>query len=73
MWFPVRGIRAVMEEVEESLKKGYTALKLKVGRNLEWMEKDAGVRRDLEILRQTRKLAVGPQDRHHGRRQQRLR
>jgi L-alanine-DL-glutamate epimerase-like enolase superfamily enzyme len=60
MWFPVRGIRAVMEEVEESLKKGYTALKLKVGRNLEWMEEDAGIRRDLEILHQTRKLA-GPQ------------
>jgi L-alanine-DL-glutamate epimerase-like enolase superfamily enzyme len=59
VWFRDRGIRAVMEEVEESLKKGYTALKLKVGRSLEWMEKDAGVRRDLEILREARKIA-GP-------------
>lgn len=60
MWFRDRGARAVMEEVEESLKKGYTGMKLKVGRSLEWMEKDAGVRRDLELLRETRK-AGGPQ------------
>ena len=60
IWFRDRGVRAVMEEVEESLKKGYTALKLKVGRSMEWMEKDAGVRRDLEVLRQARKIA-GPQ------------
>jgi L-alanine-DL-glutamate epimerase-like enolase superfamily enzyme len=55
IWFRDRGVRAVIEEVEESLKKGYTAMKLKVGRSLQWMDKDAGVRRDLEILREARK------------------
>jgi L-alanine-DL-glutamate epimerase-like enolase superfamily enzyme len=60
IWFPQRGIRAVIEEVEESLKKGYTGLKLKVGRGLEWMGRDAGLRRDVEVLRQARKSA-GPQ------------
>jgi L-alanine-DL-glutamate epimerase-like enolase superfamily enzyme len=59
IWFRGRGVRAVLEEVEESLKKGYTGMKLKVGRSLEWMEKDAGVLRDLEVLRETRKIA-GP-------------
>jgi D-galactarolactone cycloisomerase len=60
IWFRDRGVRAVMEEVEESLKKGYTAMKLKVGRGFRWMDKDAGTVRDLEILREARKIA-GPQ------------
>ncbi len=59
IWFQDRGVRAVLEEAEESLKKGYTAMKLKVGRGWRWMEKDAGIERDLEILRAVRKLA-GP-------------
>ena len=61
VWFRDRGVRAVIEEVEESLKKGYTGMKLKVGRSLEWMEKDAGVRRDLEVLREARKT-IGPEN-----------
>ena len=59
IWFKDRGVRAVLEEVEESLKKGYAAMKFKVGRGWRWMEKDAGIQRDLEILRAVRKLA-GP-------------
>ncbi len=59
IWFKDRGVRAVLEEAEESLKKGYTAMKFKVGRGWRWMDKDAGIQRDLEILRAVRKLA-GP-------------
>jgi D-galactarolactone cycloisomerase len=59
IWFPDRGARAVFEEVEEALKMGYTALKIKVGRGFRWMDKTAGMERDLEILRGTRKIA-GP-------------
>ena len=59
IWFKDRGVRAVLEEVEESLKKGYAAMKFKVGRGWRWMEKDAGMRRDLEVFRAARKLA-GP-------------
>jgi D-galactarolactone cycloisomerase len=60
IWFGDRGVRAVMEEVEESAKKGYIGMKLKVGRGFRWMDKDAGITRDLEILRNARKL-LGPQ------------
>lgn len=59
IWFRDRGVRAVMEEVEESLKSGYQGMKFKVGRGWRWMEKDAGLRRDIEVLRAARKLA-GP-------------
>lgn len=59
IWFRDRGTRAVVEEAEESFKKGYTALKVKVGRGLEWMDPDAGLERDLEVLRAVRKLG-GP-------------
>jgi len=59
IWFRDRGTRAVVEEAEESFKKGYTALKVKVGRGLEWMDADAGLERDLEVLRAVRKLG-GP-------------
>ncbi len=48
-----------MEEAEEAFKKGYTAVKLKVGRGLEWMDPDAGLQRDLDVLRAVRKLG-GP-------------
>lgn len=59
VWFKDRGVRAVLEEVEESLKTGYLAMKMKVGRGFRWMEKEAGMRRDIEVVRAARKL-VGP-------------
>jgi D-galactarolactone cycloisomerase len=55
IWFRDRGVRAVMEEVEESLKKGYVGMKFKVGRGWKWMEMNAGIRRDIEIVRAARK------------------
>jgi L-alanine-DL-glutamate epimerase-like enolase superfamily enzyme len=60
VWFRDRGVRAVLEEVEESLKKGYVGMKFKVGRGWRWMEMNAGIRRDIEIVRAARK-AGGPE------------
>ena len=59
IWFRDRGVRAVLEEVEESLKSGYQGMKFKVGRGWRWMDKDAGLQRDVEVLRAARKL-TGP-------------
>jgi L-alanine-DL-glutamate epimerase-like enolase superfamily enzyme len=60
VWFRDRGVRAVVEEVEEAQKKGYRGVKLKLGRGWKWMEKEEGLRRDIEVVRAVRK-AVGPQ------------
>jgi D-galactarolactone cycloisomerase len=60
VWFPERGVRAVVEEAEEARQKGYRALKLKLGRGSKWMDEDAGLRRDIEVVRAVRK-AVGAQ------------
>ena len=59
IWFRDRATRAVVEEAEEAFKKGYTAVKVKIGRGLEWMDADAGIERDLEVLRAVRKVG-GP-------------
>ncbi len=58
VWFRDRGVRAVVEEAEESVKTGYRGLKLKVGRGWKWMEPEAGLRRDIEVVHAVRK-AVG--------------
>lgn len=59
IWFADRGVRAVVEECEEAAKKGYGAVKLKTGRGWRWMEKEAGLRRDIEVTTAVRK-AIGP-------------
>jgi len=59
VWFQDLGVRAVVEEAEEAQKSGYRALKLKLGRGDKWMDKDAGLRRDIEVVKAVRK-AVGP-------------
>ncbi len=59
VWFQDRGVRAVVEEVEEAVRKGYLGIKLKAGRGSKWMEKEAGLRRDIEVIKAVRK-AVGP-------------
>jgi L-alanine-DL-glutamate epimerase-like enolase superfamily enzyme len=60
VWFRDRGVRAVVEETEEAQKKGYRGVKLKLGRGWKWMDKEEGLRRDIEVVRAVRK-AVGPQ------------
>jgi len=62
VWFHDRGVRAVVEEAEEAQKKGYTGIKLKVGRGFRWMPPEEGLRRDVEVVRAVRK-AVGPKTR----------
>lgn len=59
IWFRDRGVRAVLEEAEEAVRSGYRGIKLKVGRGLKWMEKEAGLKRDIEVLNATRKV-IGP-------------
>ncbi len=54
IWFSDRGARAVVEEAEEAAKKGYTAVKLKTGRGWKWMDKEAGLRRDIEVTKAVR-------------------
>jgi L-alanine-DL-glutamate epimerase-like enolase superfamily enzyme len=59
VWFRDRGVRAVLEETEEAVRKGYLGLKYKVGRGWKWMEEKAGLERDIETMLAVRKL-VGP-------------
>ena len=47
------------EEIDMGLKAGHTAFKVKVGRGAKWMERTAGDRRDIAVLRTIRKHA-GP-------------
>ena len=58
VWFRDRGARAVVEEAEEAVKTGYLGMKFKLGRGWKWMEKDAGLKRDIEVLKAVRQ-AVG--------------
>lgn len=60
IWFRDRGVRAVIEECEEAQKKGYRGIKLKLGRGWKWMDREEGLRRDIEVVREVRK-AMGPQ------------
>jgi D-galactarolactone cycloisomerase len=59
IWFQDRGVRAVVEEAEEAQRSGYRAVKLKLGRGFKWMNKDDGLRRDIDVVKAVRK-AVGP-------------
>lgn len=48
------GIEKVMENCRFDVDYGYRQLKVKIGRGNKWMEKQAGIRRDIEV---TRKIA----------------
>jgi L-alanine-DL-glutamate epimerase-like enolase superfamily enzyme len=50
-----RGIARLLDEVDASLEAGHRALKIKVGRGFKWMERDAGFRRDVEVVTAIRK------------------
>jgi D-galactarolactone cycloisomerase len=54
-----QGIDRILYEVDYSLKMGHRAYKIKIGRGWKWMEKEAGLRRDIEVVKAIRKL-VGP-------------
>lgn len=55
-----RGVARLVEEVEESLKTGHRAFKIKVGRGFKWMDREAGFQRDVEVIKAIRKV-VGQQ------------
>jgi len=51
-----RGVARILEEVRASLQAGHRALKVKVGRGFKWMDREAGFRRDVEVVQAIRKL-----------------
>jgi D-galactarolactone cycloisomerase len=55
---PARASGRVLEEVKYSLDKGHRAFKIKVGRGFKWMEKTAGLKRDIEVVRTIRREVV---------------
>lgn len=59
LWFQDRGVQAVVDEVREAVNSGYRGVKLKLGRGSKWMRRDAGLQRDIEIVRAVRS-AIGP-------------
>lgn len=56
VWFKDRGVRAIVEETEEAQRFGYSAVKVKLGRGSKWMEKSAGLQRDIEVVHAVRKV-----------------
>jgi L-alanine-DL-glutamate epimerase-like enolase superfamily enzyme len=53
--YETQGVARLLKEVEESLKEGHRAFKIKVGRGFKWMEKEAGFRRDVEVVKSIRR------------------
>jgi L-alanine-DL-glutamate epimerase-like enolase superfamily enzyme len=53
--FADRGAARLVEEVEMGLAAGHRAFKIKVGRGHKWMDKEAGFRRDVEVVQSIRK------------------
>ncbi len=53
------GIEPMLRAVSMGMDAGFRAFKVKVGRGYRWMEPQAGIRRDIEVIRAIRDL-VGP-------------
>ena len=60
LWFRDRGVQAVVDEAREAVASGYLGVKLKIGRGSRWMDRDAGLQRDIEVVRSVRS-AIGTQ------------
>jgi D-galactarolactone cycloisomerase len=54
VWFKDRGVQAVVDESREAVESGYGAIKIKLGRGDKWMEREAGDRRDIEVVQKIR-------------------
>lgn len=54
--YQTQGVKRLLDEVEESLKEGHRAFKIKIGRGAKWMEREAGFKRDLEVVKSIRSL-----------------
>jgi L-alanine-DL-glutamate epimerase-like enolase superfamily enzyme len=59
IWFKDAGVRAVVDESQESVKSGFNAIKIKLGRGDKWMERSAGEQRDIEVVNAVR-AGIGP-------------
>ncbi len=59
IWYRDRGVQAVVDEAREAVASGYRGIKLKIGRGSKWMQRDDGLRRDIEVIRAVRS-AIGP-------------
>lgn len=49
------GVEAVLKDCRDDVKLGLKDFKVKIGRGKNWMEKDAGLKRDVDIIRGIRK------------------
>ena len=49
-----RGVPGVVESCQQDYDTGYRAFKLKIGRGFKWMEPDAGLQRDIDVVRAVR-------------------
>ena len=56
---PTDGAATVAAEAKQAVEKGWTAVKLKLGRPGKWFEPEAGLRRDIDVVLATRDT-VGP-------------
>lgn len=50
-----RGVEAVLKDARDDALLGYTDYKIKIGRGKNWMEREAGLKRDVDIVRAIRK------------------
>jgi L-alanine-DL-glutamate epimerase-like enolase superfamily enzyme len=46
-----RGVARLIDELDEGLRAGHRHFKMKVGRGARWMEPEAGLARDIEVVR----------------------
>jgi L-alanine-DL-glutamate epimerase-like enolase superfamily enzyme len=53
---PTHGIGRILTEVEDSLRAGHRAFKIKVGRGYRWLPRDVGLRRDVAVVKAVRRL-----------------
>lgn len=47
-----RGVGAILGNCESDYRLGYRSFKLKIGRGYKWMEREEGIRRDIDVTRQ---------------------
>ncbi|MBT3266241.1 mandelate racemase [Candidatus Poribacteria bacterium] len=50
------GVEPMLDAVRTGLAAGFNAFKVKIGRGYQWMPKDAGMRRDIDVIRAIRDL-----------------
>ncbi len=61
IWYRDRGVQAVVDEAREAVGNGYRGIKLKIGRGSKWMQRDQGLRRDIEVIQAVRDaIGMGP-------------